>query len=223
MNGATKARHDGSPVPPSPPASRLEVSRWRDTRLLLGVLLVLVSVVTGARVVAGAQRVEQVWAVARDLAAGSAIQASDVRLVEVRLDVVGPKYVRAVDADPVGAVLSRAVTAGELLPVGSVETEAAPPRREVTVPVERFHYPAALDRGQLVDVYVTAKSTAGATTAPPDRVLADILVSGIDRDGSRFGSAGSVVGVVLSVPPDDVEPLVAAVRAGAVDLVSGDR
>ena len=89
------------------------------------------------------------------------------------------------------------------------------------MPVERFHYPSGLDRGQQVDVYVTTKSASGLGQGAPERVLAGVLVAGVDRDGSRFGSAGSVAGVVLSVDPEDVGRLVAAVRAGALDLVAG--
>ena len=49
--------------------------------------------------------------VQHDLAAGTTLQAEDLRLVEVRLDAVGVSYVRATDADPTGRLLSRAVTA----------------------------------------------------------------------------------------------------------------
>ena len=210
-------------APESPVAGRVQPPRWRDTRLALGVLLILVSVVAGSRVVAGAQRVEQAWALQHDLAAGTTLQAADLRLVEVRLDAVGTNYVRAADADPAGRVLSRPVTSGELLPVAALQPADAATMSAVTVPVERFHYPSGLDRGQLVDVYVTAKTASGTGQGAPERVLADVLVSGVDRDGSRFGSAGSVAGVVLSVDPDDVGRLVAAVRAGALDLVAAGR
>ena len=208
-------------APESPQAGRAQPPRWRDTRLALGVLLILVSVVAGSRVVAGAQRVEQVWALQHDLAAGTTLQAEDLRLVEVRLDAVGVSYIRATDADPTGRLLSRAVTAGELLPTAALQSADAATLRAVTVPVERFHYPSGLDRGQQVDVYVTTKSASGLGQGAPERVLAGVLVAGVDRDGSRFGSAGSVAGVVLSVDPEDVGRLVAAVRAGALDLVAG--
>ena len=224
----TSSTGRGSPLgagrqlsPASPVAGRVQPPRWRDTRLVLGVLLILVSVVAGSRVVAGAQRVEQAWAVQHDLAAGTTLQANDLRLVEVRLDAVGVSYVRAADADPAGRVLGRAVTSGELLPVAALQPADAATMRAVTVPVERFHYPAGLDRGQLVDVYLTAKAASGVGQGTPQRVLTGVLVSGVDRDGSRFGSAGSVTGVVLSVDPEDVGRLVAAVRSGALDLVAG--
>lgn len=190
---------------------------------MLGVLLVLVSVVTGSRVVAGAQRVEPVWAVQHDLATGTTLRAGDLVLVEVRLDAVGARYVGAADADPLGAVLARSMSAGELLPTSALQPSDAVDRRLVTVPVERFHYPAGLDRGRRVDVYVTAKAEAGHAPGSPTRALADVLVAGVDRDASRFGSTGSLTGFVVSVAPGDVPTLIAAVRSGTLDLVAAAR
>src|SRR5687768_14738118 len=57
VGGALPDRSETSPprsaVPPSPTARRLALPRWLDTRLVLGVLLVLVSVLVGARVLSG--------------------------------------------------------------------------------------------------------------------------------------------------------------------------
>src|SRR3954469_23985996 len=61
----------------SPPARRVNRPRWFDLRLLTGVLLVLVSVIIGARVVAASDSSEPVWAAAHDLAAGTQLTATD--------------------------------------------------------------------------------------------------------------------------------------------------
>lgn len=214
-------RGEAPAAPASPQAHRAGPPRWRDARLMLGVLLVLASVVAGSRVVAGAQHVQQVWLVRRDVASGTTLLATDLRLVDVRLDTVGPSYVGALDIDPVGAVLTRPVTAGELLPLAALQSAESVNARLVTIPVERFHYPAGLDRGQRVDVYVTPKADASRPVVAPSRVLATVLVAGMDKDGSRFGATGTVVGVVLSVAPDDVAAVVAAARTGSIDLVAG--
>src|SRR5215217_795400 len=50
---------------PSPKASRLPRARWLDTRLLLGVLLVLLAVVLGAKVLADVDERVEVWSVTR--------------------------------------------------------------------------------------------------------------------------------------------------------------
>ena len=52
-------------VPGSPAASRLTSPSWRDSRLILGVLLILVSVLVGAKVLSGADVSQQVWEIGR--------------------------------------------------------------------------------------------------------------------------------------------------------------
>ena len=54
---------------PAPTATRLTRARWLDARLLIGLLLVLLSVVIGAKVVADADQRVQVWSVTHDLGA----------------------------------------------------------------------------------------------------------------------------------------------------------
>ena len=90
----------------SPPASRLALPRWFDTRMALGILLVLASVVVGAKVFSSADSTTSVWAASRDLPAGSRIDRSDLRSVQVKL-ADGKQYVSAAGAVPAGYVLTR--------------------------------------------------------------------------------------------------------------------
>ena len=220
----------GAPPPgPSPKVTRLARARWGDARLLFGVVLVMTSVAAGSRMMASADRSEQVWAASHDLAAGIHVTAADVQVRAVRLDAAGRNYLTVGTADPVGRVLIRAVSAGDLLPAGALTPgpAAADPSRQVTVPVEAFHYPPGLGRGRLVDVYVTptaASSTAALPTVAAGASGAELLVDGalvvdVTDGGSGLGGPSATVGVVLSVPADQVADLVAEIRAGAVDLV----
>ncbi len=96
-----------SDMPASPSASRLSAPGWLDGRLVLGVLLVLVSVVVGARVLSSADRSTLVWAAATDLSAGAALTSADVEPVRVRLlDGLADRYVPQ-QQDLVGQVLER--------------------------------------------------------------------------------------------------------------------
>lgn len=210
-------------TPGSPPATRLARPRWRDARLLLGVLLVLTAVVVGARVVAAADDTEPVWVATRALAAGSTLTADDVTTRSVRLDAAASAYLGVGGAAPAGYVLTRPVGAGELIPAAAVVApDRAVATRLVTVPAERFHYPADLTRGGLVDVYVTPAATGAGADAgwpEPTLVLESAVVAGVERESGRLGPTGSGVGVALSVAPGDVADLVAAIQAGTVDLV----
>jgi hypothetical protein len=211
-------------VTDSPPASRLATPSWLDTRLVLGVLLVLVAVVVGARVLASADESQSVWATTRALAPGSTLDDDDLERVRVRLFDSEGGYVPAGAGDPAptGYVLTRGLGGSELLPRGALRAPGELAElRDVSVPVEPGHLPGDLDTGELVDVYVTVKepapaSPSAATPAGPTRlVLRDVPVK--RRDSDDRGAADEAV--VLSVPVADAGELVDAVRGGTVDLV----
>ncbi len=206
---------------PSPTASRLALPRWFDARMVVGILLVLASVVVGAKVFSAADTTTSVWAAARDLPAGSRLQASDLTAVKVRLGD-GSRYVAAVGAAPAGYVLTRPVGAGELLPSKAFVDPAkvndpATARREVTVPVRQDHWPADLRSSELVDVYAMAKTDG----AQPVRILASVSVGSVPSKSRHvFGSSGQSTGsVTLLVRDDQVAALVGAVEADDIDLV----
>ena len=214
----------GPGAPASPPAGRLATPRWLDARLVLGVLLVLVSVVVGARVLAAADRTQLVWSAARDLAPGSTLSAGDLEAVEVRLLTAGERYLAAPGTDVEGYVLERPVGAGELVPVDAlVPPGSAPDLRFVSVPVLPGRYPADLQRHQLVDVWATPDAAPGAAPAgesPGSRlVLEAVPVHAEPDDGGALSAGTAERAVVLVVPASDVDELVAAMSGARVDLV----
>ena len=62
----------------SPRANRLGSPRWLDTRLVLGILLVLLAVVVGARVFASADHYSRVYVARRALVPGEHLTATDL-------------------------------------------------------------------------------------------------------------------------------------------------
>ena len=143
----------------APAPRRVRPPRWLDLRLVLGVLLVLGSVLLGARLMSAADATVPVWAAADDLAAGTVLTADDLTAVEVRLDSTAAGYL-STGVSPDGRTLSRAVGAGELLPRAALEAPAE--LVQVALPVQAGYVPPALRRGQLVDVYAVADPAAGA-------------------------------------------------------------
>lgn len=226
-----------SDTPASPRASRLAAPGWLDGRLVLGVLLVLVSVVVGARVLSAADRSTLVYAVNKDLTAGSVLAAADLTPVRVRLFDNAGQYVAVDGATPTGYVVRRGVGAGELLPR---EALSVPERdvdfREVTVPVEVGHLPPGLSGRAQVDIWVTPEVRDRATQpgaqgggAPPPTaddlelrgaqlVLQGVTVLDVDADGGSFSGSTSIP-VVLQVRPAEVAALVSAMSLGRIDVV----
>ncbi len=227
-----------SDPPASPRASRLTAPGWLDGRLVLGLLLVLVSVVVGARVLSSADRSTLVWAASKDLTAGTLLAAGDLEPVRVRLFESAGQYVGAGGQPPVGYVVRRGLGAGELLPQDALTSpERSAELRLVTVPVEAGHYPPTLRDDQRVDLWVTPQAdpdpAAGATAAPDagaaeplaplvlrgaQQVLSQVVVaSGPVQDD--LAGAGGTVPIVLQVRPGDVDEVVSAMGLGRLDLV----
>jgi flagella basal body P-ring formation protein FlgA len=210
-------------VPGSPSASRLATPTWLDNRLVLGVLLVLVSVLVGAKVLAGADSSQQVWSTTHDLAPGTVIASGDVELSKVRLFGASGRYLAG--PVPVGYVVVRNVGSHELLPHDAL---AAPgkqlQRREVTVAVGYGHLPTDLRRGDVVDLYVTPddkavrRGTKAVDLTVPRLVLSDVLVARVTR-ASGLTSSGQTVPVVLEIDPSQVLDVVQALADGPLDLV----
>ena len=214
--------------PASPGARRLATPRWLDTRLVLGVLLVLVSVLVGARVLAGADRSQLVWATSRALAPGSVLTEGDLVAVRVRLFDSAERYLDAREPPPVGYVASRGLGTGELLPDDALRRpEVDVDFRLVTVLVEVGHVPPDLVDGQQVDVWVTPAGGPGSPTtrsaAAPALPGARVVLPGLTvasappEDG--VGNGGAAAPVVLQVRPRDVARLLSATSLGRIDLV----
>jgi hypothetical protein len=203
---------------PAPNASRLPRARWLDARLLVGLLLVLLSVVVGAKVFADADQRVRVWSVTRDLGVDTPLSSDDLRARSVSLDDVTGRYLSA-GQDLEGLVLTRPVGRGELLPVSAVGRADATERRRIVIEVDRFGV-AGIVKGRVVDVYVVRDTTSGSEPTPPELVLSGVTVGeDVKSGGSAFGGSGSQAGVTLLVDRADVPDLIDAVAHGTVYLV----
>jgi hypothetical protein len=213
-------------VPASPRANRLATPGWLDTRLVLGVLLVLTSVVVGARVLSSADRSQTVWATTRDLAPGTQLAAGDLTRMRVRLFGHSSNYVRGSGPAPTGYFLRRGVGAGELLPFNALTKPGADLSfRLLTVPIRRGHLPPDLRSGGQVDVYVTPESKTGTTTTAagaPRLVVRNVTVL-LRQRGGGLSAANDDEPVVLRVRPADVTVLLAAMAEGRIDLIGVPR
>ncbi|MEZ0165539.1 hypothetical protein AB2L27_12325 [Kineococcus sp. LSe6-4] len=214
---------------PGAATRRVGAPSWRDPRLLVGLLLVTGSVVLGSVVVGRAQGTTAVWGLAHAVGAGQTLTASDLTVVQVRLDpATAGRYVPAdVPAGSVageGVVALRGLGAGELLPRASVGAADDLTARPVTVPVEGA-VPPGVAVGSLVDLWVVPAGTDGvvtvdgADTAPaaPERLVAAAEVSAVVTGGGALATrAGADVQVVV---PQDVLPAVLRAGGSGDDLV----
>lgn len=200
---------------PSPLAERFGQPRWQDRRLMLGVLLLLASVVVGARVVGSAEHWQLVVASTADLPAGHLLTASDLTAQRVRLDpaAAGHYWAAADRAGLVGRRLVHGIAGGDLLARAALSGAPGAPVREVPVAIDPTRLPD-LAAHDLVDVYVTLKPDGKEATV--SQLLLGVEVGEVATNDA----GGGKVRVVLLVPPGEVTALIRASELGALDLVA---
>jgi hypothetical protein len=202
---------------PKPTATRLKKPSWRDTRLVVGVVLVLLSMTVGAKVVAVADDTVPMYAAAVSLVPGQPVSQSDVRRVDVQLGVDRHRYVAADHDIAPDTFALREVRPGELLPTSALGTRAVIGLKPVSVPVDGGGA-AELAAGSVVDVWVNAKdpSSAAEKYGDPVRTLEAAPVARTpDATGSGLGAASGRTAVQIMVPEAGVRALIAAIDQGA--------
>ena len=213
-----RVRHDVSRD--APPAQRVRRHRRADLRLWLGLMLVVGSMFAGAHLMSQGAQTVTVWQAERDMSVGSV--PTHIRPVTVALGSVADDYLLATER-PHGA-LRYPIQAGELIPRSALTSLTLSPSRVVTIGVDPLHAPIDLASGDRVDVWSTPDSDAVELSAVPSDVdsvegptlvLGSVLVEDVAPD-----AMGRELAIVVRVSPDQVQDLVAAARAGSIDLVA---
>jgi flagella basal body P-ring formation protein FlgA len=109
---------------PTPAASRLQLPSWRDSRLVVGVLLVMAATALGSRVVAAADDTVPMYAAAATLVPGEPVTQDDVRVVRVRLAPSDAAYLPADRELGADHYMLREVRPGELVTRSALGTAA---------------------------------------------------------------------------------------------------
>ncbi len=189
-------------APATPKASRLALPRWLDPKLLLGVLLVLVAMLLGARVFAAADDTVPVWGVKADMAAGDQLTPDTLVVTRVHFatGAVADNYISAAQALPTGQVLSSDVRADEMLTQGSVRPQSQVPTVQLAIPIAADQLPVA-PRGALVDVITTPKQGA-STSGTPVKILGKVRVTAVpSASGGAFSSGTNAGSIIVRVDP----------------------
>jgi len=202
------------------PRRRLALRMPRvDTRLVVGLLLVAVSVVAGLRLSAREDRAVMVLAARHDLTAGHVITAADLAPTPVDAAPGALRgFVPTAARSPVGRVLREPLAAGALVPRRSLGAKARR-GREVTIPITPEHaLGGALVAGDRVDVL--ASFDKGTELARTITVARKARVAAVVRAEGLFGQReGSLTALTLEVAPDDAVYVVFASRNGELDVV----
>jgi len=187
-------------APASPKASRLALPRWLDPKLLLGLLLVIVAMLLGARVFASADDTVAVYQVKAAMFTGDPLTADSVSVTRVHFaeGLVADNYVNAAQPLPTGQVVNHDLRAGEMLTQGSVAPKAQTPTVELSVPISTGDI-SLVTKNSRIDVIVVPNSTTGTARVAPTKVLSNVLVTSVPGGSGGAFSSGSTAGSSITV------------------------
>lgn len=200
---------------PTPTAKRLRRPSFWDSRLIVGVLLVLVAATLGARVVASTDDRLPVYVATRDLVVGDRLDEGALGRVDVRLADGVAAYLSASAPLAPGQFVLRDLRAGELVPAAAVGTATSLDTQLVTVSIDAVSA-TALRAGTLVDVFLSDVPAGSEHGAKPKavRALEGVGVAGILGPSNSFGSAAKR-SVQLYVPRAEIQHLIESLDGGA--------
>lgn len=214
---------------PTPQAKRLVPPSWKDTRLVVGVLLVLSSVVLGGLAFRAVDDRRGMWVAKAEMVPGDVVTEEDLVRVEAQLGTDTAAYLRTSEQLPAGAVVDRPIQAGELVPRSALVDPGSLEVRRVAVHVDPI-YLTNLAKGSRVSVYAvgepasTSRATSGTVStvaggsSPADYelVLERVTVQELpQRTGAVMGSGVAGSSVVLLVPESEVARLLSLDRKDA--------
>jgi hypothetical protein len=197
-------------VEPSPAPRRVNRPRWLDLRLLLGIALVAASVLLGVKVVGDARRSGHAVIVTRDVAAGTVLTATDVRMAEATVPHAAA-YLDDVDR-AVGKAVNRPVSSGELLPATALAKPAE--HTVLTVPLGPDAAPP-LQPGQRIEIWLSTKA------CPSVVLLPDVPVQDVRQPSAGAFTSSGGQDVVLNVAPQDAPRVITALGIDGAVLRAG--
>ncbi|BCW46168.1 SAF domain-containing protein [Arthrobacter sp. StoSoilB5] len=197
--------------------ARFKKPSWKDPRLLVGVLLVLVSIAGVISVVSTADRTTQVYAAREGISVGQTVKPGDLTVVQVRLDDVESGYVTVEGGIAEGKVALQRIEKDQLVPQKSLGQADALNRKPVAIPMDES-LPAQAVPGTKVDVWV---AMPGAQTAfdEPQLLLPGAEIAEVLAGSGALGASKTPVVLVLVTDKQMPKLLGAKANAAKVSVV----
>lgn len=194
----------------------LEISRprrrafWGDARFFIGVALVVVAIAGVWFVVTSARQTVPVMAAARTIVPGDELSTGDLRMVEAALGATADAYLSP-DAWEPGAVATRTIEAGELVPASAVG-DASSVRVTTVVVRSATDVPSGVTAGTVIELWAAPLLEHGLY-GTPSILVADATVAAVTVDEAMIGVGSASLELVIE--RSDVAKTLEAVGADA--------
>lgn len=180
---------------PSATAARLKRPSWKDPRLLMGVLLVLVSVAGVVFLINSADRTTEVYAAREGIAVGETLTPENVVRARVRLGDTEQHYIPVASGLPEGVVAVQRVGKDQLVPRASLGRVDELDRKPVALTITET-LPSQAIAGSRVDVWV-AQPDAKNGFSEPKLLLPGAEIAEVSDGSTALGSTRTTVLMVL--------------------------
>jgi hypothetical protein len=197
--------------------ARLKAPSWKDPRLLIGILLVLLSVSGVVAVIGSADKTNKLYAAKEPIAVGQSISADDLEAVDVRLGDVEAFYLTVSAGLAEGDVALQRIEKHQLVPRQSLGRADALDRKPVAIPVDTA-LPDQVVPGARVDVWVSKPDSARSFDRPV-LLLPGAEVTAVTPGSSALGASKSTVLLVLVTDQQMPELLGAQANGAKVSAV----
>jgi hypothetical protein len=190
-------------------------SFWFDPRFAIGLALIVVSVLGVLALVSSADSSIDVLAARGALTPGQRVTLSDLVPTSVRAGSTEKLYLRASGVPSAGVVITRAVSAGELIPVSAVGSAAG---RRLTSVVLSTNTPlaASIGPGSRVDVWSASRGD-GNDYGTPSAIASSATVVRMVEQKNLVATAGA--SIELLVPRSSIARVLEAIANGAAITV----
>ncbi|MFE4197809.1 SAF domain-containing protein [Paenarthrobacter sp. NPDC056912] len=175
--------------------ARLKKPSWKDPRLFVGILLVLLSVTGVIALLGTADRTTQVYAARDDIAVGQAVTREDLSVVKVRLDDVESGYVTVESGLAEGKVALQRVAKNQLVPKESLGQADSLKRKPVAIPMDEG-LPEQAVPGACVDVWVAMPGSKNAFDEPR-LLLPGAEIAQVTAGATTLGASKTTTVMVL--------------------------
>lgn len=188
-----------------------------DPRFLIGIGLMAASVIGVSLLVSAADRTVVRYVAVSPLAEGDRITLEDLAEADVSLGDAAERYLGEELLLAEGAVVTRPIAAGELVPVEALGSLSGITTARVVVDTDA-QLSETIEPGSVVDLWSAQEAETGEFGPPTVLVAGATVVRILDDEGVMVG--GDSTGVEVLVPRDEVALVLgASANADAIALV----
>jgi hypothetical protein len=160
-----------------------KVDLIKNSRLALGITLLLIALLAAGLISKEANRTVKVWAAQSNLAPGMSLTEQDLTSVSVLLPNSSKNYISS-KAQIVGAIVLNSIYEGDLIPVAAIANSTMNLNQKLfPISCESNDCPENISRGDIVDIYVIPNQDSKFIDQP-QLVEQNISVSNVFNDTS---------------------------------------